>query len=81
MAPDGKLVFSGHAKDVMSKRRISEAEVEQAHRRRRVETPGGSRDRVNLWGETDQGRRLRITAYRNYPEFVISVVAPDEEDQ
>jgi hypothetical protein len=34
---------------------------------------------MNLWGTTYAGRRLRITAYRNHPEFVISVVAPDEE--
>ncbi len=62
----------------MVKRRITEAEVVQAMGNANIETPGASQDRMNLWGETTTGRRIRVTTYRNYPEFIISVVAPEE---
>jgi len=73
------LRFSVHAREMMARRNITEREVEEAHRSHRVVTPGWTSDRINLWGTTEAGRRLRITTYRNALEFVISVVAPDEE--
>jgi hypothetical protein len=72
------LIYSGHAKDVMLKRRITEAEVEQVMESAGIQTPGNTPDRMNLWGSTSAGRKLRITTYRNYPEFIISAVAPEE---
>ena len=36
----GRLVFSRHARDVMARRHISEADVEAAFANRRIETPG-----------------------------------------
>jgi hypothetical protein len=44
-----------------------------------VETPGKTLRTVNRWGRTESGRRHRITQPRNDPDFVITVVAPDED--
>jgi hypothetical protein len=63
----------------MHQRMIVTEEVEEAHRNARVQTPGQTANEVNLWGLTTQGRRPRITVRAGDREFVISVVAPDEE--
>jgi hypothetical protein len=63
----------------MAKRHIGPEEVEQALAAPFAETPARTPDRVNIWGETRAGRRLRITTYRNRPDFILSVVAPEEE--
>jgi hypothetical protein len=73
------LRFSGHAQDRLSERRITEEEVEEALDNSQVETPGRTADRVNKWGDTEAGRMLRVTVYRDAPDFVLSVVAPEEE--
>jgi hypothetical protein len=64
----------------MAERRISEDEVQEALDNSHIETPGRTPDRMNRWGETNRGRRLRITSYRNQPDFIVSVIAPDEEE-
>jgi hypothetical protein len=71
--------FSRHAKERMARRHIGPEEVEQAIENAFAETPARTPDRVNVWGETQAGRRPRITTYRNRPDFILSVVAPEEE--
>lgn len=73
------LRFSDHARRRMADRQIDEIEVEQAMSNPFNETSGKTSDRVNIWGATDAGRRLRITTYRTAREFIITVVAPDED--
>jgi hypothetical protein len=71
--------FTKHAQEQMRRRRISRQEVEEAHRNHRTETPGWTEKETNLWGETDRGRRLRITVRTAEPNVIITVVAPDED--
>lgn len=73
------VIYGGHAKERMKARRITEVEVEEAMENPYAETPAKAADRKNVWGETRAGRKIRITTYRNFPEFVISAVAPEEE--
>jgi Domain of unknown function (DUF4258) len=63
----------------MAERRISEEEVEEVLANADIETPGTTSGRMNIWGRTESGRRLRITTYRDNPDFIITVVALDEE--
>jgi hypothetical protein len=74
------LIFSTHALDRMVERTIAWWEVEEALRHVERETAGATPDRVNRWGRTIGGRRLRITQYLNAPDFVITVVAIGEEE-
>ena len=70
------MIFGAHARQRMRERGISEEEVEEAQRNVYAVTPANRPDRVNLWGRTEAGRRLRITTYRDNPRFIITVVAP-----
>ena len=72
--------FSRHARERMRERRIAAREVEEALASALITTPGKSSDRVNRWGVTGRGRRLRITQPADDPDYVITVVAPDEDD-
>jgi hypothetical protein len=74
-----ELIFSTHAIERMIERRIGWWEIIEALGQLERETPGVTQDRVNRWGRTRAGRRLRITQYRNAPDFVITVVAVGEE--
>lgn len=74
------LRYSRHARERMKERRISHGEVAEASADARVETPGRTPNEINRWGRTKDGRRLRITVRASDKEFVISVVAPEEEE-
>lgn len=81
------LEFSDHARDRMAQRRISEDEVRDAlanayrtettassARIQDLITPPEMLERLDVWGTTDQGRRLRVTRPQSKPALVISVV-------
>lgn len=52
--------FTAHARQRMVERNISEAEVDEALTN--VQKREAARDqRLNVWGRTNAGRRLRIT--------------------
>jgi len=54
------VYFTAHAKQRMVERNISEAEVNEALAN--VQKREATRDqRLNVWGRTNGGRRLRIT--------------------
>lgn len=70
------MIYSAHARQRMRERKISRQEVEEALANVYVVTPGTTPRRVNRWGRTSVGRRLRITMYEDDPRFIITVVAP-----
>jgi len=74
-----RLTFSGHALVRMRERGIAASEVRQALANVTDERPGTRPGRVNVWGVTWSGRRLRITTYVDRRDYVITVVASDEE--
>ena len=80
------LEFSDHARDRMTQRRITEDEIRDALAnayRTETTTPASAQsmaalpemlERLDVWGTTDQGRRLRVTRPQSKPAVVISVV-------
>jgi hypothetical protein len=72
------MEYSAHAKERMADRRISKEEVEEAAAAVYMTTPGHPTDRVNLWGKTKAGKRLRITVPRERRDFVITVAEVEE---
>ncbi len=65
----------------MARRRISEHEIEEALSGSLSDTPCKTPKERNLFGETKAGRRLRITVRATDRRFIITVVAPDEDDR
>ncbi|MGH2739190.1 MAG: DUF4258 domain-containing protein [Actinomycetota bacterium] len=75
----GTIRLSKHARERMRERGISEREVQEVLANAQVTTPGLRPNRVNRWGVTMAGRRLRITQPADDPSYVITVVAPEED--
>lgn len=63
----------------MRQRGISPEEAEEAWADAGIETPGRTGNEVNVWGYTRGRRRLRITVRARERDYVISVVAPEED--
>jgi len=85
------LRFSDHARDRMTERGISEQEVKEAlanadrrettrasTRIQDVLTPSQMLERLEVFGTTSGGRRLRVTCPRSKPDLVMSVMELDE---
>lgn len=71
MAPT-TLVFSGHAREQMERRKITETDVEDALGCADTNYPGSNRENLVHVGTTEDGRRLHVVTNKRREHIVVT---------